>query len=89
MSNVGDLAPFPGIYRDISTPQCSIQDAKGLDQELCLGVQISYNLNNGNLLLVQEIMLLKINVLGLEEGVIIRFIRDLPPEFCKTCAAHF
>lgn len=70
-------------------PKCSIQGAMGLTQEMCLGVQTSFNLNNGNLLLSQKIMLLKINVLGLEEGIIIRFIGDLPPEFCKTGAASF
>lgn len=70
-------------------PKCSVQGAMAPAQEMRLVVQTSSNLNNSNSLLSQEIMLLKRNVLGLEEGIIIHFIGDLVPEFCKTCAVRF
>lgn len=70
-------------------PKCSFQGAVGVAQEMCLVVQTSFNPNNGNLVLSQEIMLLKINISGLEEGIIIYFVGDSFPEFCKTCAVRF
>lgn len=67
---------FQGLF------QCAIVSA----QEIRLVVQPSFNLKNSNLLLSQEIMLLKINVLEPEAWIITRFLGGSLAEFCKTCA---
>lgn len=81
-------ASFPGSHRDLSTEVWfpgSFLVCSGIGLGNLSNRATSFNLKNSDLLLSQEIMLLKINVLGPGEWIITLFLRDWLAEFCKTC----